>query len=462
LNTRCVSPEAVIKAGEPASIRRILNDFHSNPFHSPTCIVMLELRFVRENLDLVRSKSLLRGVDPQLIDRFAETDRRRLATLAEVEGLKNQRNTVSKTIAGFKQSGRNDEAEPLIVEMRAVSDRIKELDVVLAGIEEELQDIVMSIPNLCDDSVPQGRDEQDNIEIKRWGEIPTFAFPPRPHWEIGEQLGILDFDTASRLAGARFSLLKGFGSRLSRALVNFFLDLHTQRHGYTEVLPPFMVNSKAMTGTGQLPKFKEDLFKLEGWDLWLIPTAEVPVTNIHAGETIDGAELPLKYTAYTPCFRSEAGSYGKDTRGLIRQHQFEKVELVKFTAPETSWEELESLLADAEAALQLLELPYRVITLCTGDLGFSAAKTYDIEVWLPGQNCYREISSCSNFLDFQARRAGIRYRAKGEKKSRLVHTLNGSGLAVGRTLLAILENYQQADGTVRLPSVLEPYFNTRF
>jgi len=423
---------------------------------------MLELRFVRENLDLVRQKSLRRGVDPLLIDRFAETDNRRLATLAEVEALKNRRNTVSKTIASLKQAGSNDQAEPLILEMRAVSDQIKELDGVLAGIEGELQDVIMSIPNLCDDSVPEGRDERDNIEIKQWGEIPTFSFQPRPHWEIGEQLDILDFETASRLAGARFSLLKGFGSRLSRALVNFFLDLHTQRHGYTEVLPPFMVNSKTMTGTGQLPKFKEDLFKLDGWDLWLIPTAEVPVTNIHAETTLDEADLPLKYTAYTPCFRSEAGSYGKDTRGLIRQHQFEKVELVKFTSPEQSWDELERLLADAEAVLQLLELPYRVISLCAGDLGFSAAKTYDIEVWLPGQNSYREISSCSNFLDFQARRAGIRYRPKGEKKSRLVHTLNGSGLAVGRTLLAILENYQQADGTVRLPTVLEPYFQTRF
>jgi seryl-tRNA synthetase len=423
---------------------------------------MLELRFVRENLDLVREKSLLRGVDPQLIDRFAVSDQRRLALLAEVESLKNQRNTVSKTIASLKQSGENAAAEPLILEMRAVSEQIKALDTTLAEIELQLQDSIMSIPNLCDDSVPPGRDEQDNLEIKRWGQIPNYSFPPLPHWEIGEQLGIIDFDTASRLAGARFSLLKGFGSRLSRALINFFLDLHTQRHGYTEVLPPFMVNSKAMTGTGQLPKFKDELFKIEGWDLWLIPTAEVPVTNIHAGVTLDEGELPLKYTAATPCFRSEAGSYGKDTRGLIRQHQFEKVELVKFTAPENSWEELERLLADAEAALQLLELPYRVITLCAGDLGFSAAKTYDIEVWLPGQNTYREISSCSNFLDFQARRAGIRYRPKGEKKSRLVHTLNGSGLAVGRTLLAILENYQQADGTVQLPKVLEPYFETRF
>jgi len=423
---------------------------------------MLELRFVRENLDLVRKKSLSRGVDPQLIDQFSETDNRRLALLTEVEALKNQRNTVSKTIAVLKQTGESVEAEPLILEMRQVSERIKVLDATLAEIELQLQESIMSIPNLCDDSVPLGKNEHDNVEIKRWGEIPAFSFPPLPHWEIGERLDILDFETAARLAGARFSLLKGFGSKLARALINFFLDLHTQRHGYTEVLPPFMVNSRTMTGTGQLPKFKEELFKIEGWDLWLIPTAEVPVTNIHAGATLDEEKLPLKYTAYTPCFRSEAGSYGKDTRGLIRQHQFEKVELVKFTTPESSWEELESLLADAEAALQLLGLPYRVITLCAGDLGFSSAKTYDIEVWLPGQNSYREISSCSNFLDFQARRAGIRYRPKGERKSRLVHTLNGSGLAVGRTLLAILENYQQADGTVQLPKVLEPYFETRF
>ena len=423
---------------------------------------MLELRFVREHLDLVRQKSQLRGLDPQILDRFAQTDGRRLIALAQAEALKNERNTVSRTIAAMKQRGESAQAEPLIVEMRQVSERIKELDAGLAEIEAELQDLIMTIPNLCDDSVPKGRDERDNLEIKRWGEIPAFSFAPKPHWEIGEGLGILDFETAARLAGARFALLKGFGARLSRALVSFFLDLHTQRHGYTEVLPPFLVNSKTMTGTGQLPKFKEDLFKLEGWDLWLIPTAEVPVTNIHADETLEEGALPLKYTAYTPCFRSEAGSYGKDTRGLIRQHQFEKVELVQFTTPEQSRDALEGLLADAEAALQLLELPYRVVSLCTGDLGFSATKTYDIEVWLPGQNTYREISSCSNFLDFQARRAGIRYRPRGEKKSRLVHTLNGSGLAVGRTLLAILENHQQADGTVRLPAALQPYFTDRF
>jgi len=423
---------------------------------------MLELRFIRENIDLVREKCIHRGMNTDLIDTFTEIDSRRLALLGEVEQLKNRRNTVSREIAPLKKAGEHDKAEPLIVEMREVSERIKELDKELTTVQEELGEVVMSIPNLCDDSVPKGNDDSDNIEIKKWGTIPEFSFQPKPHWEIGEELGILDFETAAKLSGARFSLLKGFGSRLSRALVNFFLDLHTQKHGYTEILPPFMVNSGAMKGTGQLPKFKEDLFKIEDWDLWLIPTAEVPVTNIHSGETLAEADLPVKYTAYTPCFRSEAGSYGKDTRGLIRQHQFEKVELVKFTRPETSADELESLLADAEEVLQLLQLPYRVVNLCSGDLGFSSTKTYDIEVWLPGQETYREISSCSNFLDFQARRAGIRYRPEGEKKSRLVHTLNGSGLAVGRTLLAILENYQQEDGTVKLPEVLKPYFEDRF
>ncbi|BCO07787.1 serine--tRNA ligase [Desulfolithobacter dissulfuricans] len=423
---------------------------------------MLELRFLRENLELVREKTIRRGLDPALIDAFARTDSRRRDLLAEVENLKNRRNTVSREIARLKKEGEHEKAEPLIVEMREVSARIKKLDAELATVQEELDRIVLSIPNLCDDSVPVGRDDSDNVEIRRWGTPPEFTFTPKPHWEIGEQLGILDFETSAKLAGARFALLKGFASRLERALINFFLDLHTQKHGYTEVLPPFMVNTRTMTGTGQLPKFKDDLFKIEDWDLWLIPTAEVPVTNIHSGETLAETDLPIKYTAYTPCFRSEAGSYGKDTRGLIRQHQFEKVELVKFCTPETSDQELESLLADAEEVLQLLELPYRVVTLCTGDLGFSATKTYDIEVWLPGQNTFREISSCSNFLDFQARRMGIRYRPEGARKSRLVHTLNGSGLAVGRTLLAILENYQQEDGTVRLPEVLAPYFENRF
>ncbi|RUM37963.1 MAG: serine--tRNA ligase [Desulfobulbus sp.] len=423
---------------------------------------MLELRFIRENRELVREKCLHRGMTTELIDRFSEIDAKRLTLLAEVEQLKNRRNTVSREIALLKKAGEHEKAEPLILEMRDVSARIKNLDTELSDIRRQLDEIVLAIPNLCDDDVPQGTDDSDNVVIRTWGEPTQFDFPPKPHWEVGEALGILDFETSAKLAGARFALLKGFASRLERALINFFLDLHTQKHGYTEVLPPFMVNAKALTGTGQLPKFKEDLFKIEDWDLWLIPTAEVPVTNIFAGETLDEADLPIKYTAYTPCFRSEAGSYGKDTRGLIRQHQFDKVEMVKFTTPESSRDELESLLADAEEVLQLLNLPYRVVTLCSGDLGFSATKTYDIEVWLPGQDCYREISSCSNFLDFQARRAGIRYRPQGEKKSRLVHTLNGSGLAVGRTLLAILENYQQEDGSVALPEILAPYFEQRF
>ena len=423
---------------------------------------MLELRFIRENLSLVRAKCISRGMGTDLLDTFAAADARRLTLLSESEQLKNQRNTVSKEIAELKKTGKEEQAEPLIAKMRTVSDRITALDRCLAEIQGQLDETVLSIPNLCDSSVPAGSDERDNLEVRRWGSIPEFSFAPKPHWEVGEQLGILDFETAAKLSGARFSLLKGFASRLSRALINFFLDLHTQKHGYTEFLPPFMVNAKSMTGTGQLPKFKEDLFKIEDRDLWLIPTAEVPLTNIHADTTLNAADLPLKYTAYTPCFRSEAGSYGKDTRGLIRQHQFDKVELVKFTTPESSDQELEFLLADAEKVLQLLGLPYRVMLLCAGDLGFSSTKTYDIEVWLPGQNTYREISSCSNFLDFQARRAGIRYRPDGEKKSRLVHTLNGSGLAVGRTLLAILENYQQEDGTVRLPQVLQPYFTDRF
>lgn len=425
---------------------------------------MLELRFIRENLALVKEKSMHRGMAPTLLDEFAAIDKKRLSILAEVEGLKNQRNSVSEEIAGLKKGSADDQekVEKLILKMRTTNQRIKELDVALTEVEEALQKIVMSIPNLCHDSVPVGLDDTDNLEIRTWGEKPTFAFPAKPHWELGEALNIIDFERAAKLSGARFALLKGFASRLERALINFMLDLHTQRHGYTEILPPFLVNTPTMTATGQLPKFADDLFKIEGWDLFLIPTAEVPITNIHRDETLNESDLPIKYTAYTPCFRSEAGSHGRDTRGLIRQHQFDKVELVKFTTPETSDIELEALLADAETVLQLLGLHYRVVALCSGDLGFSATKTYDIEVWLPGQNTYREISSCSNFLDFQARRGGIRYRPEGQKKSKLVHTLNGSGLAVGRTLLAILENYQQQDGTIGLPTVLEPYFQTRF
>ena len=421
---------------------------------------MLELRFIRENLDLVKKKTELRGILDSRVEDFAAVDQERRNLLAELESLRNRRKTVSGEIAGLKK--RHEDAEPLILEMRTVGERIKELEQQVAAVEENLQDIVMGIPNLCDDSVPQGIDDSENVEIRKWGTIPEFAFDPKPHWEIGEGLDILDFERAAKLSGARFSLLKGFASRLERTLINFMLDLHTQKHGYVEVLPPFMVNTASMTATGQLPKFEEDLFKIKDWDLYLIPTAEVPVTNIHRDETLAEKELPIKYCSYTPCFRSEAGSYGKDTRGLIRQHQFDKVELVKFTRPEDSIAELESLLADAEEVLQLLNLPYRVVTLCTGDLGFSAIKTYDIEVWMPAQNKYREISSCSNFGDFQARRGGVRYRRRYSRKSSLVHSLNGSGLAVGRTLAAILENFQRDDGSISLPEVLGPYFEKRF
>ena len=423
---------------------------------------MLELRFIREHLDLVIEKTARRDKESAVLETFATTDQQRRSLLAEVESLKSTRNSVSEQIAVLKKDGDVAKAEELITAMRQAGQRIKELDELLREVEENLQQIVMAIPNLCDDTVPVGRDEQDNLEIKRWGSKPQFSFSPKPHWELGEELGILDFERAAKISGARFALLTGFASRLERALINFMLDLHTQRHGYTEVLPPFLVNTPSMTATGQLPKFAEDLFRIEGRDLFLIPTAEVPVTNIHRDETLNEDELPRKYTAYTPCFRAEAGSHGRDTRGLIRQHQFDKVELVMFTTPDQSAQALEGLLADAEEVLQLLGLHYRVVTLCSGDLGFSAAKTYDIEVWLPGQGTYREISSCSNFLDFQARRGGIRYRPKGQKKSRLVHTLNGSGLAVGRTLLAIFENYQQEDGTLLLPEVLAPYFQNRF
>ncbi len=419
---------------------------------------MLELRFIRENLDLVKAKTRLRGLPTSPLDDFAAIDQRRRALLTEVESLRNRRKTASAEIGRRKKAGEN--TDELMAEMREVGERIKAIDGELARVEERLREIVMAVPNLCDDSVPEGKDDNDNVEIKRWGEPPSFSFPPRHHYELGEQLGILDFERAAKLSGSRFAVLRGFAARLERALINFMLDLHTTRHGYTEVLPPFLVNTATMTATGQLPKFAEDLFKIDEWDLWLIPTAEVPVTNLHRDETLAEKDLPIKYAAYTPCFRSEAGSYGKDTRGLIRQHQFDKVELVKFTTPETSDAELESLLADAEAVLQLLKLPYRVVVLCSGDLGFSARKTYDIEVWMPAQNTYREISSCSNFGDFQARRGGIRYRPQKGGKSRLVHTLNGSGLAVGRTLAAILENCQQEDGTIALPEALKPYFRS--
>lgn len=425
---------------------------------------MLELRFIRENIDLVREKTAHRGLATDKVDEFVAIDAKRLELLQEVESLKNKRNTASKEIARLKQGSDEEkqQADRLIPEMRKTSEHIKELDKVLGEIQGQLKDLVLSIPNICSNDVPKGTDDEDNVEFKTWGEKPVFSFTPKTHWELGEEQDIIDFERAAKLSGARFAILKGFASKLERALTNFMLDLHTEKHGYEEVLPPFLVNSASMTATGQLPKFSADLFAIQDWDLYLIPTAEVPVTNIFRDETLEEDQLPIKYTAYTPCFRSEAGSYGRDTKGLIRQHQFDKVELVKFTTPETSSQELEALLADAEEVLQLLGLHYRVVTLCSGDLGFSSTKTYDIEVWLPGQETYREISSCSNFLDFQARRGGIRYRPNGQKKSKLVHTLNGSGLAVGRTLLAVLENYQQEDGSIAIPDVLKSYFKKRF
>lgn len=418
---------------------------------------MLDAKYLRDNLEKVRERLLKRGEVPGL-ERFAELDAERREVLHEVEALKNKRNVASEEIGRLKKEGVAAEAiEARAAEMKGVSVRIKGLDDRLSLIEEELRGVLYNIPNIPHESVPVGSSDKDNIEIKRWGNRREFSFQPRPHWEIGETLDILDFDRGAKITGARFTLYKGLGARLERALINFMLDLHTERHGYTEVLPPFMVNRESMTGTGQLPKFEEDLFKIEGLDYFLVPTAEVPVTNIYREEILPESELPVKYTAYTPCFRKEAGSYGKDTRGLIRQHQFNKVELVKFTTPERSYEELESLLADAEDVLQKLGLPYRVVALCTGDMGFSSAKTYDIEVWLPGQDVYREISSCSNFEDFQARRAGIRFRRGEKSKPEIVHTLNGSGLAVGRTLVAILENFQQEDGSVVIPEALRPY-----
>jgi len=417
---------------------------------------MLEARYIREHLEEVREKLALRGQDIDL-GPFTAIDGERRKAIQEWERLRALQKRVSDEVSKKKREGHD--ASDLISEMKKVSQDLKELDAVVAEKEKALQDFLLTVPNLPHATVPKGKDSEDNEEVRRWGEIPKFGFEPKAHWDLGEELGILDFKAGAKIAGARFTLYLDLGAKLERALINFMLDLHTREHGYREVLPPFMVNRTTMTGTGQLPKFEEELFKIEGLDYFLIPTAEVPVTNIHQDEVLEENLLPLYYTAYTPCFRKEAGSYGKDTRGLIRQHQFNKVELVKFSRPETSYDELEKLLLNAEEVLKRLRLPYRVVTLCAGDLGFSASKTYDIEVWLPGQNTFKEISSCSNFEDFQARRAKIRYRVSGKNKTEYVHTLNGSGLAVGRTLVAILENYQQADGSVMIPEVLRPYLN---
>ncbi|MCB2187583.1 MAG: serine--tRNA ligase [Deltaproteobacteria bacterium] len=415
---------------------------------------MLDLKFVRENLSAVRQAVANRHTALDL-SVFAGLDEQRRAVLPELESLRARRNEVSALVGQKKKKG--EDPGPVFEEMREVGARIKELEQELTEVDAQLSEVLLTIPNLPHGSVPVGGGEEDNPVAATWGEPPAFDFEPLNHWDLGVGLGILDFERAAKITGSRFTVLLGAGARLERALTSFMLDLHTSEHGYTEVLPPFMVNSRSMTGTGQLPKFAEDLFKLENSDYWLIPTAEVPLTNLHREEVLDGDQLPLCYTAYTPCFRAEAGSHGKDVRGLIRQHQFDKVELVRFTRPEDSYEHLELLTSHAEEVLRRLELPYRKVVLCTGDLGFSAAKTYDLEVWLPGQNRYREISSCSNFEDFQARRASVRFKDKGSKGTTLAHTLNGSGLAVGRTLVAILENYQQADGSVKLPTALAPY-----
>jgi seryl-tRNA synthetase len=418
---------------------------------------MHDPKYLRDNLDLVRTSLGRRGQDmPWDAVQKLSDERRTLTT--QVEQLRSELKKGSDEVARLRRA--KEPAEAAMAAMKGLGDRIKDVEDSLRAVEESLSDLALRIPNLPHQTVPIGSDASDNVEVRRWGAIPSFTAPAKPHWEIGEALGILDFDRAAKIAGARFAVLSGAGARMERALINYMLDLHTGAHGYREVLPPLLVNRRAMTGTGQLPKFEDDLFRLRDEDYFLIPTAEVPVTNLHREEILSEDRLPIRYTAYTPCFRREAGSYGKDTRGLIRLHQFNKVELVAFSTPDRSYEELERLTGHAEFILQSLKLPYRVVTLCTGDMGFSATKTYDIEVWLPSQGQYREISSCSNFESFQARRANIKYRPAGGKKdtkTEFVHTLNGSGLAVGRTLVAILENFQQPDGSVLIPEALHPY-----
>jgi seryl-tRNA synthetase len=419
---------------------------------------MLDLSFVRENLSRVEEMLRQRGADPAVVLRdFRDVDTQRRKAITEAETMKARRNKASEDINKLKKSGQD--ATVAIAETKDLREQIQAREKTASDLDGRLRDILAGIPNMPDASVPIGQSADENVEVRRWGAPPTFDFAPKPHWELGEQLGVLDLERAVKLTGARFAVYWDLGAKLERALANFMLDLHTREHGYIEVLPPYLVNSESMYGTGQLPKFAADLFRVPHGerDLWLIPTAEVPVTNLYRDEVLDAARLPISLTAYTPCFRSEAGSYGKDVRGIIRQHQFQKVELVKFTRPENSYEEHERLTRNAETILQKLGLHYRVVTLCTGDMSPSSAKTYDIEVWLPGQQLFREISSCSNFEAYQARRANIRYRPEGKNKTEFVHTLNGSGLAVGRTWVAIVENYQQADGSVVIPEVLRPY-----
>ena len=415
---------------------------------------MLDMKFVRDNLDLVRT--MLKNRNNSLnLDNFAELEKKRRDLLNEVEQLKTQRNSTSKKIGAMKKAGEDTAA--ISAEMRAVGDKISSLDNELKTVEENLRDILLHIPNIPKDDVPIGKDDSENPEIRRNGTPRTFDFTPKAHWEIGENLKILDADRAAKVTGARFTFYKGLGARLERACINFMMDLHANKHGYTEMLAPYIVNKDSMIGTGQLPKFAEDMFKLEGLDFYLVPTAEVPTTNYHRDEILSAENLPEYYSCYTACFRAEAGAAGRDTRGLIRQHQFNKVELIKFTTPETSWDELESMVDAAEDVLRILEIPYRVVLLCTGDMSFTSAKTYDIEVWMPAQNKYREISSCSNCTDYQARRANIKFRRDNKSKPEFVHTLNGSGIAVGRTVAAILENYQNKDGSVTVPKALIPY-----
>src|SRR5699024_5988976 len=415
---------------------------------------MLDRKLLRSEFEDIKEKLAKRGEDLSELENFGSYDKRRRAIISEVEQLKAQRNERSKQISTLKRE--KQDASELIEQMQMVSKQIKELDTELTEIDEKLDKMMLGITNIPHESVPFGEDEDDNEEVRQWGELPEFSFEPQPHWDIGTNLGILDFERAAKVAGSRFVFYKGLGARLERALINFMMDYHADNHGYTEMIPPFLANRTSMTGTGQLPKFEEDAFLIEEWDYFLIPTAEVPVTNYYRDEILQESDLPRKYVAYSACFRSEAGSAGRDTRGLIRQHQFNKVELVQFVKREDSYEALEQLTKDAEKVLQLLELPYRVMSMCTGDLGFTAAKKYDLEVWIPAQNTYREISSCSNFEDFQARRAGIRYRNE-EGKLEYAHTLNGSGLAIGRTVTAILENFQLEDGSVLIPEVLRPY-----